>query len=82
MYLWNINKSNVPFLFSVKAVYDVTVVFRTDEDPTLHDLVKAKSCIADVACRRIPIKEIPDGEKEASDFLHQLYREKVCYDDK
>jgi len=61
---------------TVDAVYDVTVVFRSDDDPTLHDLVKAKPCVADVACRRIPLKDIPDDEQGAADFLHQLYREK------
>ena len=66
---------------SVYAVYDVTVVFRSDDDPTLHDLVKAKPCVADVACRRIPLKDIPDDEQGAADFLHQLYREKVSIEE-
>jgi len=60
----------------VKCVYDVTVAWKDGIELTLHDMVKGKSCVNSCLIRRIPIEEVPVDEKESSQFVHKIYREK------
>ncbi|XP_036396969.1 1-acyl-sn-glycerol-3-phosphate acyltransferase gamma-like [Megalops cyprinoides] len=61
---------------TVKAVYDVTLNFKDEKNPTLLGIISGKKYMADMSVRRFPVEEIPDDEKECADWLHKLYQEK------
>ena len=62
------------------AVYDVTICYRGNQDPSVLGVVNAESSAADIAVRRFDMAEIlrdnPDDEALA-DWLVNLYKEKV-----
>nr|XP_014342017.1 PREDICTED: 1-acyl-sn-glycerol-3-phosphate acyltransferase gamma [Latimeria chalumnae] len=58
------------------AVYDVTLNFRGNENPTLLGTLYGKKYQADMCVRRIPLEDIPENEKECASWLHKLYQEK------
>uniref|UniRef100_A0A7M4FI15 1-acyl-sn-glycerol-3-phosphate acyltransferase delta n=1 Tax=Crocodylus porosus TaxID=8502 RepID=A0A7M4FI15_CROPO len=60
----------------VSAVYDSTLNFRNNENPTLLGVLSGKKYHADLYVRRIPLEEIPEDEQECSNWLHKLYQEK------
>ncbi|XP_046886556.1 1-acyl-sn-glycerol-3-phosphate acyltransferase gamma [Hypomesus transpacificus] len=66
---------------TVSAVYDVTLNFRGNERPTLLSVVRGDKYMADMNIRRYAVDEIPEGEKECADWLHNLYREKDSLQD-
>lgn len=62
-----------------KSVYDMTLVFRkggTANDPTVSNVIKGKPSEACVIIRRIPLDKVPVDEKEAAQWLQDLYVEK------
>ncbi|CAI9619980.1 unnamed protein product [Staurois parvus] len=61
---------------TVSAVYDVTLNFRENKNPSLLGILYGKKYEADMCVRRFPLEEIPLDEKEAADWLHKLYQEK------
>uniref|UniRef100_H3BCS3 1-acylglycerol-3-phosphate O-acyltransferase 3 n=1 Tax=Latimeria chalumnae TaxID=7897 RepID=H3BCS3_LATCH len=61
---------------TVAAVYDVTLNFRGNENPTLLGTLYGKKYQADMCVRRIPLEDIPENEKECASWLHKLYQEK------
>nr|XP_045380459.1 1-acyl-sn-glycerol-3-phosphate acyltransferase delta isoform X2 [Camelus bactrianus] len=61
----------------VSAVYDCTLNFRNNENPTLLGVLNGKKYHADLYVRRIPLEEVPEDEAECSAWLHKLYQEKV-----
>jgi len=61
----------------IQSVYDITVAFKTTgADPTLVNILKGRSCQAEMFIRRIPICEIPTDTEACSQWVYQLYREK------
>uniref|UniRef100_H2YZF9 Acyltransferase C-terminal domain-containing protein n=2 Tax=Ciona savignyi TaxID=51511 RepID=H2YZF9_CIOSA len=62
------------------AVYDATVCFRDETDPTLAGMVNGEPSRADFIIRRLPIGEIPENENESAKYVHDIYYEKdrVC----
>ncbi|XP_063775808.1 1-acyl-sn-glycerol-3-phosphate acyltransferase delta isoform X2 [Pseudophryne corroboree] len=60
----------------VSAVYDSTLNFRNNENPTLLGVLNGKKYHADMYVRRIPLEEIPEEEQECARWLHKLYQEK------
>lgn len=62
---------------TVAAVYDVTLNFRGNKNPSLLGILYGKRYEADMCLRRFPLEEIPQDEKEAAQWLHKLYQEKV-----
>ncbi|XP_012586593.1 PREDICTED: 1-acyl-sn-glycerol-3-phosphate acyltransferase gamma [Condylura cristata] len=62
---------------TVSAVYDVTLNFRGKKIPSLLGILYGKKYEADMCVRRFPLEEIPLDEKEAAQWLHKLYQEKV-----
>nr|XP_045380458.1 1-acyl-sn-glycerol-3-phosphate acyltransferase delta isoform X1 [Camelus bactrianus] len=60
----------------VSAVYDCTLNFRNNENPTLLGVLNGKKYHADLYVRRIPLEEVPEDEAECSAWLHKLYQEK------
>ncbi|XP_048793984.1 1-acyl-sn-glycerol-3-phosphate acyltransferase delta isoform X2 [Lagopus muta] len=63
----------------VSAVYDSTLNFRNNENPTLLGVLNGKKYHADLYVRRIPLEEIPEDEQECSNWLHRLYQEKDAF---
>jgi hypothetical protein len=65
-------------LHAVGAVYDVTTCYRGAKEPSIVGVINAEPCSADLNVRRYPISDIPTGsEKEMSDWLINLFKEKV-----
>ncbi|XP_064236278.1 1-acyl-sn-glycerol-3-phosphate acyltransferase gamma isoform X3 [Aotus nancymaae] len=62
---------------TVAAVYDVTLNFRGNKNPSLLGILYGKKYEADMCVRRFPLEEIPLDEKEAAQWLHKLYQEKL-----
>ncbi|KAE8601864.1 hypothetical protein XENTR_v10013818 [Xenopus tropicalis] len=63
----------------VSAVYDSTLNFRNNENPTLLGVLNGKKYHADLCVRRIPLEEIPEDEQECASWLHKLYQEKDAF---
>ncbi|KFZ68512.1 PLCD acyltransferase, partial [Podilymbus podiceps] len=69
----------------VSAVYDSTLNFRNNENPTLLGVLNGKKYHADLyfllftVGRRIPLEEVPEDEQECSNWLHKLYQEKDAF---
>nr|XP_051711135.1 1-acyl-sn-glycerol-3-phosphate acyltransferase delta isoform X1 [Oryctolagus cuniculus] len=63
----------------VSAVYDCTLNFRNNENPTLLGVLNGKKYHADFYVRRIPMAEIPEDEDQCSAWLHKLYQEKDAF---
>uniref|UniRef100_A0A6I8N0M8 1-acyl-sn-glycerol-3-phosphate acyltransferase delta n=1 Tax=Ornithorhynchus anatinus TaxID=9258 RepID=A0A6I8N0M8_ORNAN len=63
----------------VSAVYDSTLNFRNNENPTLLGVLNGKKYHADLYVRRIPLEEVPEDEEECSSWLHKLYQEKDAF---
>lgn len=61
---------------TVAAIYDVTLNFRGNKNPSLLGILYGKKYEADMCVRRFPLEEIPLDEKEAAQWLHKLYQEK------
>ncbi|OCT93545.1 hypothetical protein XELAEV_18011223mg [Xenopus laevis] len=61
---------------TVSAVYDVTLSFRGNKNPSLLGILYGKKYEADMCVRRFPLEEIPEDEQEAAAWLHKLYQEK------
>lgn len=61
---------------TVSAVYDVTLNFRGNKNPSLLGILYGKKYEADMCVRRFPVEEIPEDEQEAAAWLHKLYQEK------
>ncbi|XP_039915941.1 1-acyl-sn-glycerol-3-phosphate acyltransferase delta isoform X1 [Hirundo rustica] len=63
----------------VSAVYDSTLNFRNNENPTLLGVLNGKKYHADLYVRRIPLEDVPEDEQECSSWLHKLYQEKDAF---
>ncbi|XP_006523410.1 1-acyl-sn-glycerol-3-phosphate acyltransferase delta isoform X2 [Mus musculus] len=63
----------------VPAVYDCTLNFRNNENPTLLGVLNGKKYHADCYVRRIPMEDIPEDEDKCSAWLHKLYQEKDAF---
>ncbi|XP_078503059.1 1-acyl-sn-glycerol-3-phosphate acyltransferase delta isoform X2 [Lissotriton helveticus] len=63
----------------VAAVYDSTLNFRNNENPTLLGILNGKKYHADLYVRRIPLEEVPEDEQECGIWLHKLYQEKDAF---
>ncbi|XP_060229636.1 1-acyl-sn-glycerol-3-phosphate acyltransferase delta isoform X1 [Meriones unguiculatus] len=63
----------------VPAVYDCTLNFRNNENPTLLGVLNGKKYHADCYVRRIPMEGIPEDEDKCSAWLHKLYQEKDAF---
>ncbi|KAJ8282231.1 hypothetical protein COCON_G00047500 [Conger conger] len=61
---------------TVTAVYDVTLNFKGQKNPTLLGMINGQKYMADMSVRRFPVEEIPDEESECAKWLHKLYQEK------
>lgn len=60
------------------VMYDVTVGFNTKEGvaPTLQNMLRGRKVMSEIYVRRIPLSEVPDDDEGASNYLHELYRQK------
>ncbi|CAD7002339.1 unnamed protein product [Ceratitis capitata] len=65
------------------AIYDTNLAFRKDakNDPTISTLLNGYSVEGHLFARRIPLEMVPEGEKEAAEWLHNLYKEKDSFID-
>ncbi|TDG48066.1 hypothetical protein AWZ03_005483 [Drosophila navojoa] len=60
------------------VIYDINLAFKSDEKvpPTMLSLLNGKAVEPYMLMRRIPLEQVPEGEKEAADWLQKLYVEK------
>ncbi|XP_011199230.2 1-acyl-sn-glycerol-3-phosphate acyltransferase gamma [Bactrocera dorsalis] len=60
------------------AIYSTTLAFRKEAKnaPTISTLLNGYSVEGHLHARRIPVESVPENEKEAAEWLHNLYREK------
>ncbi|EPQ13355.1 1-acyl-sn-glycerol-3-phosphate acyltransferase delta [Myotis brandtii] len=63
----------------VSAVYDCTLNFRNNENPTLLGVLNGRKYHADMYVRRIPLEQVPEDEDQCSAWLHRLYQEKDAF---
>uniref|UniRef100_G1QG13 1-acyl-sn-glycerol-3-phosphate acyltransferase delta n=1 Tax=Myotis lucifugus TaxID=59463 RepID=G1QG13_MYOLU len=64
----------------VSAVYDCTLNFRNNENPTLLGVpMRARAQLSSPPCRRIPLEQVPEDEDQCSAWLHRLYQEKDAF---
>nr|KAF6503766.1 1-acylglycerol-3-phosphate O-acyltransferase 4 [Rousettus aegyptiacus] len=63
----------------VSAVYDCTLNFRNNENPTLLGVLNGKKYHADLYVRRIPLEEVPEDGDKCAAWLHKLYQEKDAF---
>lgn len=61
---------------TVTAIYDVTLNFRGNKNPSLLGILYGKKYEADMCVRRFPLEDIPADETGAAQWLHKLYQEK------
>lgn len=63
----------------VDAIYDVQLAFKSNEPnkPTMRSLLLGKKVQPYMYVRRIPLSEVPEGDKAAAEWLQQLYQRKV-----
>lgn len=61
---------------TVAAIYDVTLNFRGNKNPSLLGILYGKKYEADMCVRRFPLEDIPADETSAAQWLHKLYQEK------
>ncbi|XP_009582701.1 PREDICTED: 1-acyl-sn-glycerol-3-phosphate acyltransferase delta-like, partial [Fulmarus glacialis] len=57
----------------VSAIYDSTLNFRNNENPTLLGVLNGKKYHADLYVRRIPLEEVPEDELTDA-FQEEYYR--------
>ncbi len=63
---------------TVPCIYDVTICYRNNQEPTLMGVVNAEPCSADMMVRRYPITDIDTSSEEAmSQWLINLFKDKV-----
>ncbi|KAI9581614.1 1-acyl-sn-glycerol-3-phosphate acyltransferase delta-like [Glossina fuscipes] len=60
------------------AIYDINLVFKNDakNSPTISTLLNGKPVEPYMLVRRIPMEKVPGNEEEATEWLHELFREK------
>ncbi|XP_064405458.1 1-acyl-sn-glycerol-3-phosphate acyltransferase gamma-like [Halichondria panicea] len=59
------------------CIYDVTICYRNNQEPTLMGVVNAEPCSADMMVRRYPITDIDTSSEEAmSQWLINLFKDK------
>nr|XP_014094735.1 1-acyl-sn-glycerol-3-phosphate acyltransferase gamma [Bactrocera oleae]XP_014094736.1 1-acyl-sn-glycerol-3-phosphate acyltransferase gamma [Bactrocera oleae]XP_036215080.1 1-acyl-sn-glycerol-3-phosphate acyltransferase gamma [Bactrocera oleae]XP_036215081.1 1-acyl-sn-glycerol-3-phosphate acyltransferase gamma [Bactrocera oleae]XP_036215082.1 1-acyl-sn-glycerol-3-phosphate acyltransferase gamma [Bactrocera oleae] len=60
------------------AIYCTTLAFRKDAKnaPTISTLLNGYSVEGHLYARRIPVDSVPENEKEAAEWLQNVYREK------
>ena len=64
---------------TVGAIYDVTICYRGEKEPSIVGVMNAESCKADVCVRRFPVSKIPrDSDEAMSKWLIDLFKNKVC----
>lgn len=63
---------------SCPAVYDINLAIRSEDShkATLHNLLNGRGVEAYMFVKRYSIADIPSGEEEAAEWLHQLFRHK------
>ncbi|XP_030560763.1 1-acyl-sn-glycerol-3-phosphate acyltransferase gamma-like [Drosophila novamexicana] len=60
------------------VIYDINLAFKADEKtpPTMLSLLNGKGVEPYMLMRRIPLEQVPEGEKEAAEWLQKLFVEK------
>ena len=65
-------------LSAVPCIYDITICYRDNKEPTLVGVVNAEPCRADMMVRRYPVSDIDTSSEEAmSEWLVNLFKDKV-----
>lgn len=65
----------------VDVIYDIQLAFnpKAAVKPTMTNLLRGEKVEGHFYMRRIPLNEVPEGEKAATAWLHELYQRKVNY---
>jgi hypothetical protein len=64
------------------VIYDIQLKFPNDAKhlPTFSSIVRGKQIVGDFYLKKIPLKDVPtDSDEEISNFLYDLYQNKVIY---
>lgn len=63
----------------IPAIYNMQVQFKSNDSvkPTITNLLLGKRILGYIYMQRIPMKEIPEDQKAAAEWLHKLYEKKV-----
>ncbi len=63
---------------TVGAVYDVTICYRGEREPSIVGVMNVEPCASDICMRRYPLSEIPrDSDEAMSKWLIDLFKNKV-----
>uniref|UniRef100_A0A2S2Q061 1-acyl-sn-glycerol-3-phosphate acyltransferase delta n=1 Tax=Sipha flava TaxID=143950 RepID=A0A2S2Q061_9HEMI len=65
------------FRQNLPAVYNVQIVFKGDEKPSLKALLNGRRLEAHIYMERIPIEQIPVNDKECDKWMYNIYEKKV-----
>lgn len=60
----------------VNAVYDCTIEFKGDVEPSLMNVLRGKKIIGHMRIRRHEINNLPDSEEDLGVWLRDLFKEK------
>ena len=71
-------KFNAQFLKIVDAIYDCTLVIKSESKPNISMIIDGVPTTGQMLINRIPIKDVPIGdENECKKFLYKMYEKKV-----
>lgn len=64
------------FRHNLPAVYNVQIAFKGEEKPSLRALLSGQRFEAHVYMERIPIEQVPDGDKPCEKWMYDMYEKK------
>lgn len=59
------------------ALYDITVTFKSNQNPTTMNIFLGGKMEAHIYLRRIPFEKVPLDEKKATQLLYDIFVRKV-----
>ncbi|XP_015377754.1 PREDICTED: 1-acyl-sn-glycerol-3-phosphate acyltransferase delta-like, partial [Diuraphis noxia] len=64
------------FRHNLPAVYNVQIAFKGKEKPSLRALLSGQRLEAHVYMERIPIEQVPEGDKACEKWMYDMYEKK------
>ncbi|KAG6794873.1 1-acyl-sn-glycerol-3-phosphate acyltransferase gamma [Apis mellifera caucasica] len=71
--------ASIPYMRDkIPAIYNMQVQFNSNDSvkPTITNLLLGKRILGHIYMQRIPMKEIPEDQEAAAEWLHKLYEKK------
>lgn len=61
----------------VPVIYDCTIAYQDDAQPSTYDLICGKKFDFHFYCRELPLDKVPiDSEGATADYIHEMYQQK------